>query len=75
MLNIDFCRIIDAAFNFSCELPRLIEVGASCFFDSGYCHTANWQFSQNLRKRLRSARSRPTILLFFMLPVSVYLRF
>ena len=57
------------------ELPRLIEVGASCFFDSGYCHTANWQFSQNLRKRLRSARSRPTILLFFMLPVSAYLRF
>lgn len=45
------------------ELPRLIEVGASCFFDSGYCHTANWQFSQNLRKRLRSARSGPTILL------------
>ena len=57
------------------ELPRLIEVGASCFFDPGYCHTANWQFSQNLRKRLRSARSRPTILLFFMLPVSAYLRF
>jgi len=59
----------------SCELPRLIEVGASCFFDPGYCHTANWQFSQNLRKRLCSARSRPTILLFFMLPVSAYLRF
>ena len=58
-----------------CELARLIEVGASCFFDPGYCHTANWQFSQNLRKRLRSARSRPTILLFFMLPVSAYLRF
>ena len=58
-----------------CELPRLIEVGASCFFDPGYCHTANWQFSQNLRKRLCSARSRPTILLFFMLPVSAYLRF
>lgn len=57
------------------ELPRLIEVGASCFFDSGYCHTANWQFSKNLRKRLRSARSRPTILLFFMLPLSAYLLF